>query len=90
MSNADLAEKNSTEFETSSQDIADGDEALKLVGLARREVFTEVDYQRVRRKLVSTFIIGLLIRMNTARSGYGYTTAMRSRILLSVFVSPTS
>lgn len=39
---------------TSSFDVGDKDEALRLVGLERTELFTEEQCLRVRRKLVST------------------------------------
>ena len=37
-------------------DISDKDEALNLVGLERTRSFTEEEYKRVRRKLVSVLI----------------------------------
>lgn len=40
---------------TSSFDLNDKDEALKLVGLERAESFTEEQYLRVRQKLVCVF-----------------------------------
>lgn len=40
---------------TSSFDLNDKDEALKLVGLERAESFTEEQYRRVRQKLVRAF-----------------------------------
>ena len=43
----------SRDSSTESVDIGDRDEALRLVGLERTETFTEEQYLRVRRKLVS-------------------------------------
>ena len=37
----------------SSLDLGDKDEALRLVGLERAEIFTKEEYLKVRRKLVS-------------------------------------
>ena len=39
---------------SSSLYLTDKDEALQLVGLERAETFTEEQYRRVRRKLVSS------------------------------------
>lgn len=39
---------------SSSLCLTDKDEALQLVGLERAETFTEEQYRRVRRKLVSS------------------------------------
>ena len=42
------------EESTSSFELNDRDEALRLVGLERAETFTQDQYLRVRRKLVSS------------------------------------
>ena len=55
MSTSEDNEKKSVENGTfDSGDLDDKDEALKLVGLERADVFTDEDYRRVRRKLAST------------------------------------
>lgn len=43
------------EESTSSFELGDRDEALRLVGLERTEAFTPEQYLRVRRKLVGTY-----------------------------------
>ena len=50
----DFSEKKEVEVDAVTiTNIGDKDEALNLVGLERTEVFSEDDYLRVRRKLVS-------------------------------------
>ena len=49
------AEKADSSYDTITS-IEDKDEALRLVGLERAEVFSEEAYRQVRRKLVSTTV----------------------------------
>lgn len=57
-----LSEKGEDVVDASVEVSSDGDkdEALKLVGLERVGVYTEEQYLRVRRKLVSRLILAAL------------------------------
>lgn len=48
---------------TPSFDLDDKDEALRLVGLERAETFTNEQYLKVRRKLVSLHYTALTLRL---------------------------
>lgn len=49
----ELSDPEKRDPSTASFDLNDKDEALRLVGLERAETFTEEQYMKVRRKLVS-------------------------------------
>lgn len=74
---------------TSSFDLNDKDEALKLVGLERAESFTEEQYLRVRQKLVCVFSTTTTADTDFKRcvAGLGDPTIMSSCILFAILVS---
>ena len=78
------------EESTSSFDLGDKDEALRLVGLERSETFTEEQYRRVRRKLVGIpydSLVSTLYELSLHLVGLGDPSAMPGSVLLTIPVS---
>ena len=87
----DDPEKTPDVSEAASLDLDGKDEALRLVGLERTEIFTEEQYRKVRWKLVSrTRCLSFLSEINCFASppGLGYCAAVSSSLLLTVPVRP--
>ena len=79
-------EKSTAEFSVDAIDDSDKDEALKLVGLERRIVYTEEQYNAVRKKLVRTTLLFCLKIILPKFAGSSNFTAVHGYVRLSISV----
>ena len=88
----DLADPEKTrDPSTSSFDLTDKDEALRLVGLERTESFTKEEYLAVRRKLVRFKGDGIHFqRLDDPSLGLDHSAVVPSRVLLPIPVRSSS